>query len=350
MTVEYEPRLGRIPIRHLTPQQPENRWPSKAFAGEVVPFGATVFREGHDVLGVHLIVTAPDGQWTTHHMVPGAPGTDRWHAEVVLPTEGLWSWRVRAFADEWATWLHNAEIKIPARIDVPLMVRMGADLLARAGTRKVVQDAAAAFADPDLSPESKLAVALDPKLSLAINAKPLASLTTDSESLTIRVERTRPDGHGGAEGTGEFREIPVQSVYRAVGYFGSPLDGIPFDDRRGVVPNREGQVVDDHGEVIPGVYATGWIKRGPVGLIGHTKSDAMETIGHLVNGQADWWSPEDPSEEAITELLASRGVAWTDLDGWHRLDQHEIALGEPDGRARIKVVARDEMVRVSRGE
>ena len=121
MTVEYEPRLGRIPIRHLTPQQPENRWPSKAFAGEVVPFGATVFREGHDVLGVHLIVTDPDGQWTTHHMVPGAPGTDRWHAEVVLPTEGLWTWRVRAFADEWATWLHNAEIKIPARIDVPLM-------------------------------------------------------------------------------------------------------------------------------------------------------------------------------------------------------------------------------------
>jgi len=191
VTVEYEPRLGRIPIRHLTPQQPENRWPSKAFAGEVVPFGATVFREGHDVLGVHLIVTAPDGQWTTHHMVPGAPGTDRWHAEVVLPTEGLWTWRVRAFADEWATWLHNAEIKIPARIDVPLMVRMGADLLARAGTRKVVQDAVAAFADPDLSPEGKLAVALDPKLTLAINAKPIASLTTDSESLTLRVERTR---------------------------------------------------------------------------------------------------------------------------------------------------------------
>ena len=191
MTVEYEPRLGRIPIRHLTPQQPENRWPSKAFAGEVVPFGATVFREGHDVLGVHLIVTDPDGQWTTHHMAPGAPGTDRWHAEVLLPTEGEWTWRVRAFADEWATWLHNAEIKIPAGIDVPLMVRMGAGLLARAGTRKVVQDAVAAFADPDLPAENKLEIALDPRLTLAINAKPLASLTTDSESLTIRVERTR---------------------------------------------------------------------------------------------------------------------------------------------------------------
>jgi starch synthase (maltosyl-transferring) len=189
--VEYAPRLGRIPIRHLTPQQPENRWPSKAFAGEVVSFGATVFREGHDLLGVHLIVTDPTGRWTTHRMSPGAPGTDRWHAQVALPVEGAWSWRVRAFADDWATWLHNAEIKIPARIDTDLMLQMGAQLLARAGSRKVVQDAAAAFADPDLSAENKLAVAQDPKLQFAINAKPLASLVTDSESLTIRVERTR---------------------------------------------------------------------------------------------------------------------------------------------------------------
>lgn len=191
MTIEYEPRLGRIPIRHLTPQQPESLWPAKAFAGEVVPFGATVFREGHDLLGVHLIVTDPAGKWTTHRMRPGAPGTDRWLAEVALPTEGMWSWRVRAFTDEWATWLHNAELKIPAGVDVALMVRMGRALLARAGSRKVVLDAIAAFDDPELSAQNKLAVALDPKLSLAINAKPLASLITDSPSLPLRVERER---------------------------------------------------------------------------------------------------------------------------------------------------------------
>jgi starch synthase (maltosyl-transferring) len=183
--------LGRIPIRHLTPQQPENLWPAKAFAGEVVPFGATVFREGHDLLGVHLIVTDPAGKWTTHRMRPGAPGTDRWLAEVALPTEGMWTWRVRAFTDEWATWLHNAELKIPAGVDVPLMIRMGRALLARAGSRKVVLDAIAAFDDPELSAQNKLAVALDPKLSLAINAKPLASLITDSASLPLRVERER---------------------------------------------------------------------------------------------------------------------------------------------------------------
>src|SRR5690606_27294197 len=125
------------------------------------------------------------------------------------------------------------------------------------------------------------------------------------------------------------------------GYFGSPLPGIPFDEERGVIPNHEGQVLDHRNELVPGVYATGWIKRGPVGLIGHTKSDAMETISHLVKDQANWWSPAEPDEDAVTRLLEERGVAYTDLEGWHRLDAHEIALGEPHGRARIKVVPRD---------
>jgi len=164
-------------------------------------------------------------------------------------------------------------------------------------------------------------------------------------------ERTRPDGQGGVAGTGEFREVPIQAIYRAVGYFGSPLPEVPFDERHGVIPNHEGQVLRaDSNERAPGLYATGWIKRGPVGLIGHTKSDAMETVRHLINDQGSWWQPEDPSEAAIPALLAERGVRWTDLEGWHRLDQHEIGLGEPQGRARIKVVPRDEMVTISRGE
>ena len=164
-------------------------------------------------------------------------------------------------------------------------------------------------------------------------------------------ERTRPDDEGGVVGTGEMREVAIQQLYRAVGYFGSPLSGVPFDDRHGVIPNHEGQVLHpENNERVPGVYATGWIKRGPVGLIGHTKSDAMETVRHLINDQGSWWHPADPSEEAIPALLAERGVAWTDLEGWHRLDEHEIALGAPHERARIKVVPRDEMVAVSRGE
>jgi ferredoxin--NADP+ reductase len=174
----------------------------------------------------------------------------------------------------------------------------------------------------------------------------------------IRYERTAPDGEGGVVGTGEIREIPIQAVYRAVGYFGSPLPGVPFDKKRGVIPNREGQVLWKNPESgsgaatqqLYGVYATGWIKRGPVGLIGHTKSDAMETVRHLINDQGNWWRPESPSEESMTELLESRGVKYTNLDGWHNLDQHELALGEAAGRVRVKVVPREEMVAISRKE
>lgn len=190
------------------------------------------------------------------------------------------------------------------------------------------------------------------RLHLHFWSKPVEIKTdADGRVAAIVYERTRPDGSGGLESTGELREIAIGQLYRAVGYFGSPLKDVPFDKRHGVIPNHEGQVLaKDSNQRVPGVYATGWIKRGPVGLIGHTKSDAMETVQHLVKDQGSWWDPEDPSEAAIPALLESRGVKWTDLDGWHRLDEHEVALGEPQERARIKVVPRDEMVRISRGE
>jgi ferredoxin--NADP+ reductase len=184
------------------------------------------------------------------------------------------------------------------------------------------------------------------RLHLHFFAKP-AEVLGDGAVESFRWERTEPDGEGGVRGTGEFREIPIQAIYRAVGYFGSPLDGIPFDEKRGVIPNREGQVLDDNDQKLPGVYATGWIKRGPVGLIGHTKSDAMETIKHVVRDQANWWSPAHPSEESVIELLTSRGIEFTNLEGWHNLDEFEQSLGAPQGRTRIKVVPRDEMVRAS---
>lgn len=186
------------------------------------------------------------------------------------------------------------------------------------------------------------------RLHLHFFAGPVEVLGTDRVE-GFRYERTEPDGAGGVRGTGEFREVAVQALYRAVGYFGSRLDGIPFDERRGVIPNREGQVIDDHDEPVNGVYATGWIKRGPVGLIGHTKSDAMETVRHLMNDQANWWSPEHPEEEAIETLLRDRRVDFTNLRGWRNLDEFERALGAPQSRERIKVVPRDEMIAASKG-
>ncbi|APF33973.1 FAD-dependent oxidoreductase [Microbacterium paludicola] len=190
------------------------------------------------------------------------------------------------------------------------------------------------------------------RLHLHFYAKPVeVKKDADGRVAALVYERTRPDGQGGVEGTGELREVALQGLYRAVGYFGSPLPGVPFDATHGVIPNHEGQVLhEDSNERVPGVYATGWIKRGPVGLIGHTKSDAMETVRHVINDQGSWWQPADPSEQGVLDLLTERGVAWTDLDGWHRLDEHEIALGAPAERARVKVVDRDEMVSISHGE
>ena len=186
------------------------------------------------------------------------------------------------------------------------------------------------------------------RLHLHFYAKPLEILGSQKVE-GFRYERTEPDGAGGVRPTGEIREIPVQAVYRAVGYFGSPLPGIPFDDKRGVIPNHEGQVVDDNNQRVPGVYATGWIKRGPVGLIGHTKRDAMETIQHLVKDQASWWNPELPDEASIVSLLQERGVSFTNLEGWHRLDHAELERGQERGRERLKVVPRDEMLQISLG-
>ena len=190
------------------------------------------------------------------------------------------------------------------------------------------------------------------KLHLHFWSRPVEVVTENGRVAGLKIERTAPDGEGGVINTGEFEVIPMQSLYRAIGYFGSPLDEIPFDENRGVIPNEQGRVQNLEGEQIPGVYATGWIKRGPVGLIGHTKSDAMETLECLIADQATWWQPEVTDGDAIISLLNERNVPFTDLDGWHRLDEHELALGEAadTDRVRVKVVPRDEMTRISRGE
>ena len=189
------------------------------------------------------------------------------------------------------------------------------------------------------------------RLHMHFYAKPLEVVADSSGNVcAIRYERTAPDGKGGIVDTGDIREIPIQSIYRAVGYFGSPLPEIPFDEKLGVIPNHEGQVVGSDGKQVPGLYATGWIKRGPVGLIGHTKSDAMETVRHIIEDRATWWQPTNPEEGEIVDLLTERGVEFTTVDGWAALDEHEQALGQPQGRARIKVVDRDEMISISRGQ
>lgn len=166
----------------------------------------------------------------------------------------------------------------------------------------------------------------------------------------IRMERTALQGDGSVKGTGEFIDYPVQAVYRAVGYASSPLPGVPFDEDRKVVPNDEGRVLGEDGP-IPGLYATGWIKRGPVGLIGSTKSDAAQTIAHLVeDAQAGVLTSDGGGTKEFEELLNERGVRYTSWHGWELLEDYEKALGQEQGRPRVKVVERETMTAISRGE
>lgn len=178
--------------------------------------------------------------------------------------------------------------------------------------------------------------------------RPVAVLGTDRVT-GLRTERMVLAGDGSVAGSGRTRDWPVEAVYRAVGYFGSPLAGLPFDTVAGVIPNREGRVVGGDGECLPGVYATGWIKRGPVGLIGHTKSDASETVRHLVSDLDDLPRAPERDPGAVVALLVGRGVAPVQWAGWMLLDAYEQSLGAARGRDRIKVVPREEMLEITRG-
>ena len=129
---------------------------------------------------------------------------------------------------------------------------------------------------------------------------------------------------------------------------------IEYDGAKGVLPNVEGRVLDAAGTHVSGLYATGWIKRGPVGLIGHTKGDALETINHLLADRGSLAEPAYPELEAVVSLLESKGVQYTTWDGWLALDEYEQNLGqsshdaEGNPRERVKVVDRDKMLSVSR--
>ena len=194
------------------------------------------------------------------------------------------------------------------------------------------------------------------RLHLHFLHTPVEITGTDGHVSGIKFERNELDGTGNVRGTGEFIDYPGQAVYRAVGYLGSELAEIDFDARRGVIPNDGGRVLSADGTHVPGIYATGWIKRGPVGLIGSTKGDALETIGCLLEDRLSLPVAQFPGEQDVSDLLESRGVEFTTWEGWNKLDAHEKHLGESYNaahgvavvRERIKVVDREQMVNISK--
>jgi ferredoxin--NADP+ reductase len=177
----------------------------------------------------------------------------------------------------------------------------------------------------------------------------------------FRTERTELTGDGNVRGTGVVRDWPVQAVYRCVGYRSTELPGLPWNSRDHVVPHAAGRVLDLDGNHLPGVYCNGWVKRGPVGLIGHTKGDAIETVKSLLEDLPTGPRAAEPAESAVVEFLEARGVRYTTWDGWYALDAHEKSLGEafgpvtgkdgqPGPRLRVKVVDKEAMTTISRAE
>jgi ferredoxin--NADP+ reductase len=153
--------------------------------------------------------------------------------------------------------------------------------------------------------------------------------------------------------TGERETIECGVVFRSIGYAGVGLEGVPFDQRRGVIPNEGGRVVDpDSGEQLSGQYAVGWIKRGPTGVIGTNKKDAQETVDNLV---ADASAGKLPSPagaadaESVVQLLSERAPDHVTFEGWQAIDVAEQERGKPLGRPRVKFVRVDEMLDAARG-
>lgn len=184
-------RSGRISILHCAPTGFDPRWQAKATVNEVVPFTATVVREGHDAVGALLQATRPDGTTLTRRMRPGRPGTDRFVACVRMDAAGMWRWRVLGFDDEVATWRHDAPLKIDAGVDVAVMYELGARLLDRApGAAPALRTLATGLRDASLPAARRRALLDDPAWNRFEDA-PLYTLHTVSDEQELRVESTR---------------------------------------------------------------------------------------------------------------------------------------------------------------
>ncbi len=143
--------------------------------------------------------------------------------------------------------------------------------------------------------------------------------------------------------TDEREVIPCGIVLRSVGYRGTPMAGVPFDEDSATIRNAAGRVLDDQGAPIPGVYCTGWIKRGPSGVIGTNKKDASETVELLLEDAAAGLLPPR-GEDDVARLLAERGVTPVTHAGWQAIDAVERARGEEQGRPRVKLCRWDELL------
>jgi ferredoxin/flavodoxin---NADP+ reductase len=218
--------------------------------------------------------------------------------------------------------------------------------------------ASAAFAEADTNARRNMEVlhelgarppAGKPRLVRFVFCASPVAIVGDGRVEAVELVRNRLEssesGYVSAVATDEHQTLPAGLVFRSVGYHGVPLEGVPFDERRGTIPNESGRVSE-------GVYCAGWIKRGPSGVIGTNKKDATETIELLLEDRREGRLPQapEPDPAAPPGLLAERGVEVVSYAGWETLDAAEKAAGEARGKPRVKRVTWDELLAAARGE
>ncbi len=194
---EADTSIGRIPLTLPRPAAFDARFRPSAFSGEAIPFQITAFREGHDLIGVHVRLTSPSGVASLHRLAPLHDGFDRWLTHIAPLEQGVWTFRFEGFADDFATWEHAADLKIAAGVDTELMRETGALLLLRAAQQKdrgaaqvrALTASAAALRDPAISDEASLDIVRDPEIAAFFRARPLQSLLTVGPDLQLLVER-----------------------------------------------------------------------------------------------------------------------------------------------------------------
>jgi ferredoxin/flavodoxin---NADP+ reductase len=183
------------------------------------------------------------------------------------------------------------------------------------------------------------------RLRLRFWLRPVEVLGVDAVS-GVRFERSLLVDGGRLVGTGDTTDLPADMVLRSVGYRGLPLPGLPFDERASVVPHDRGRVLTEGGP-LPGVYVAGWVKRGPIGVIGTNKSDATDTVAALLADAPDLPRARERDPDALPALLLDRGVRAVEWAGWEAIDAAERDLGAARGCPRVKIADRATLLRTA---
>jgi ferredoxin--NADP+ reductase len=182
---------------------------------------------------------------------------------------------------------------------------------------------------------------------------PVEIIGEDGRIVAVKMEKNQlravAGGDIAATGTGQYETIPAGMILRSVGYKGSPLPGVPYDARKGTIPNELGRVIDPAADkVVRGEYVVGWAKRGPTGVIGTNKPDAIESVNSMFEDlqKGKLHGCEDPRPDAVVELLKDRGVRYVTADQWRAIDAAEVTAGKAQGKPRLKLVTAEEMLEV----